>query len=64
MLSDQFSGRLVGSCDDSPSALDNCGINSQYVITYNEPVNTAGYDIIMQKIAPISFQEKTQIKRG
>ncbi len=37
---------LVGSCDDSPSALDNCGINSQYVITYNEPVNTAGYDII------------------
>ncbi len=37
---------LVGSCDDDPSTLENCGINTQYVITYDEPVNTAGYDII------------------
>ena len=37
---------FVGSCDDTTSALENCGINTQYVITYNEPVNTAGYDII------------------
>ena len=37
---------LVGSCDDNPSTLEDCGINTQYVITYDEPVNTAGYDII------------------
>ncbi len=37
---------LVGSCDDDSSTLENCGINTQYVITYDEPVNTAGYDII------------------
>ena len=37
---------LMGSCDDETSTLENCGINTQYVITYDEPVNTAGYDII------------------
>ncbi len=37
---------LVGSCDDNSSAKENCGINTQYVTTYDEPVNTAGYDII------------------
>ena len=37
---------LVGSCDDNPSNIENCGINTQYVISYDEPVNTAGYDII------------------
>ena len=37
---------LVGSCDDNPSTLEDCGINTQYVITHDEPVNTAGYDII------------------